>query len=129
VELKAMRRAYRIIENDSLDENHFPVIAVFNEIANEYFVETISSLAEGIGFGVNYGRCFFKRDFEESGISIDENFDGVEFGLHNGEEIVVDYKTLFYYLNLACKSHIEDFPQDREEVEKILRKVKERFNL
>ena len=124
-----MKREYRLVDNDMLSDKHFPIRAVFNSISDASFVETISSLTEGVGFGVEYGACIFPSDLDEFEIAARGTFDGVEFGLHNGEEVVVDYQTFYYYLTKVCGCYIEDIPWDKDKIEKILEKVKKRFNL
>jgi len=125
-----MKNGYRLLEKDMLAENHFPIQAIFNSISGSLFIETISSLVHGIGFGVEYGACIFSNDLDEYEIaSREEVLDGVEFGLHNGEEVVVNYQTFYYYLRKACESYVEEFPDDKEKTKVILKSVVDRFNL
>ena len=124
-----MKRQYRLVDADMLNTDHFPIRAVFNSISDNSFIKTISSLAEGIGFGVEYGACTLPADLDEFEIATRGTFDGVEFGLHNGDEIIVDYKTFYYYLNTACECYKKDFPNDREEIDEILEKVRAKFGL
>ena len=124
-----MIRKYRLNDSDLLSDKHFPISDVFNLISDKSFVETISPLSEGVGFGVEYGACTFSGDLDEFDIATRGTFNGVEFGLHNGEEIIVDYQTFHYYLKKACECYVEDFPDDKEKIEEILEKVREKFNL
>ena len=87
-----MKRDFRIDKSDLLNNNHFPIKAVFNSIPDSTFVRTITPLSEGIGFGVEYGACIFPNDLDDYDIATQGTFDGVQFGLHNGEEITVDYQ-------------------------------------
>ena len=56
-------------------------------------------------------------------------FDGVEFGLHNGEEVVVDHATFYYYLQKSCDVYLSEYPQDKEVITSLLQKVKDRFDI
>jgi len=124
-----MKRDYRLSDNDMLSTDHFPIKAIFNSISDRAFVETLNPLCQGIGFGVEYGACVFYNDLDEYDKTTMEKFDGVEFGLHDGQEIVVDYKTFYYYLQKACMAYLEDFPENREKLSEILEKVKQQLNL
>ena len=124
-----MKKEYRLIDKDMLSDKHFPIKAIFNSISDNLFVDTISPLAKGIGFGAEYGACIFSSDLDEYEIAKRGVFEGVEFGLHNREGIIVDYQSFYYYLNKVCQYYVEDFPQDKEKIEKILQKIKEKFNL
>jgi len=124
-----MKREYRLTDKDMLSDNHFPIKAVFNSISDSSFVSTLKPLGDGIGFGVEYGACIFPSDLDEYDIATSGTFDGVQFGLHNGEDVVIDLSTFYAYLKKVCAVYVEDFPQDSEKINEILSKVKQRFNL
>lgn len=63
----------------------------------------------GIGQGIEVAVCLFLDDAE-----------GVEFSLHSGEEIVVDYSTFYWYLNKACERYVLLHPADGEKVKEYL---------
>ena len=124
-----MKNGYRLVDKDMLSDNHFPIQVVFNSISSKLFIETISPLAYGIGFGVDYGACLFANDLDEYEIAMRGTFDGVEFGLHNGEEVLVDYQTFYYYLRKACESHVKEFNDDDKKIKMILKRVEVQFNI
>ena len=124
-----MRRLDKLNDSDLLDiEKHFPVQVVFNNLHLEDFLSRIvNGVSEGHGFGVDYGACVFPGDLDEYDIETSGTFEGVEFGLHNGAEVLLDYKTFYYYLEKVCNRYCEDFPKDREIIEKSLEKFRLRF--
>ena len=124
-----MKREFRLTDKDILSLDHFPIKAVFNSIPDRLFIETISSLCQGIGFGVEYGSCLFYSDLDEYDKSFIELFDGVRFELHNGEEIEIDNGTFYYYLQKVCLTFIEDYPEKSEKIFEILKKVKQQLRL
>lgn len=122
-----MKREFRLKDDDMLKENHFPVKAIFNMVNGERLLKVLTGISEGKGFGENYGACVFPDDLDEYEIATNGIFDGVEFGLHNGEEIVIDYKEMLYYLSKICNDYISDYPESKFEIEKLLEKYKEKF--
>ena len=124
-----MKRDFRITEKDMLDTRHFPISAIFNSIPDDTFIRTITPLGDGSGFGVEYGACVFPNDLDEYEITTSGIFEGVQFGLHNGEEIVVDYPTFYYYLDIVCSIYLEDYPKDSEKIKEILSKTKQTLRL
>ena len=124
-----MRRLDKLNDSDLLDiEKHFPVQVVFNDLYIEDFLDTVENyLSEGQGFGVNYGDCSFPDDLDEYDIETRGTFEGVEFGLHSGTEVLLDYKTFYYYLEKVCNRYCEDFPENKQAMEKALEKFRLRF--
>ncbi|MBC1232567.1 ribonuclease toxin immunity protein CdiI [Listeria booriae] len=114
---------------DLLDSSHYPVQAVFNMISDSRFTNIIGYISEGIGFGEEYGACTFPEDLDEYDIANGEGFDGVEFGLHSGEEIILDYQTLYIYLNKACENYIEKHPEANTQIQEYLEKYKKKYNI
>ncbi|MBC1499829.1 hypothetical protein HB943_04375 [Listeria weihenstephanensis] len=96
---------------DLLDSSHYPVQGVFNMICDNRFIKIIGYISEGVGFGEEYGACMFPRDLDEYDIANGEGFDGVEFGLHSGEESVLDYQTFYIYLKKTCENYTEKYPE------------------
>jgi hypothetical protein len=122
-----MKREFRLTEEDLLSEEHFPVMAVFDMIPDNRFVKTIKCISEGHGFGENYGACTFPADLDEYDIATIGTLNGVEFGLHNGQEITLDYNTFYCYLKKVCVNYIQDFPEDANEISNLLLKFKTLF--
>jgi hypothetical protein len=114
----------RLTEKDLLKQEHFPAIAFFNAIKNSEFVDTIDQISKEIGRGFDEVDCSFSNDLEPD----EEPFEGVEFALGN-QEVILDYKTYFYYLELACLKYINEFPNDKQVIEKYLSLIIEKYNL
>ena len=55
-----------------------------------------------------------------------EFYEGAEFGLHSGEEIIITPKELLYYLNLICKKYCQDYLKNQEEILKWLEIYKDK---
>ncbi|MBC1529079.1 hypothetical protein HCJ07_01760 [Listeria booriae] len=124
-----MKNETRLKDADLLDSSHYPVQAVFNMISDSRFTKIIGYISEGIGFGEEYGACTFPGDLDEYDIANGEGFDGVEFGLHSGEEIILDYQTLYIYLNKACENYIEKHPEANTQIQEYLEKYKKKYNI
>ena len=114
----------KLQDKDLLEQNHFPVIAFFNAVPSSNFMRTVEQMSAGIGTGINSVDCSFPDDVEED----EEKFDGVRFSVHD-EEVVINYETFYYYLNLACKNYVDAFPDDRSEFKNYLTSIREQYNL
>lgn len=110
-------------------EEHFPVKAMFNMVADYRFKRVARALSNNSGFGENYGDCCFWDDLDEYDQANTEFFDGVEFWLHNDERVVISYKELLYYLEIACAGYCEDHPEDTEEIRGYINDFKVRNHL
>ena len=124
-----MKRDIRLNDQNMLDKEHFPVQAVFNMVSDDRFIQIIEGISVGRGFGENFGACVFPDDLDEYDIATGGIFIGVEFGLHSGEEVIIDYETLYKYLQIICSSFIEDYPDKQETLNKLLNKYKQKYNI
>lgn len=122
-----MKREFRLLDKDMLSEQHFPIKAVFDMVSDDRFIRILEGISEGRGFGENYGACVFPDDLDEYDLATSGTLEGVEFGLHNGEEIIVDYETLLYYLNIVCDGYIQDYPDDKAVTERFLERYKKKL--
>lgn len=98
----------RLNEDELLDKSHLPVLIVMNMISEKRFLGILESISKGIGFGEEYGACTLPDDLDEFDKANGEELDGVEFGLHSGEEVVIDYETFYYYLKKLCDKYIKN---------------------
>jgi len=105
-------------------KKHFPVYVFFNMISENDFLDIYESFSKGIGRGIEVAVCLFPDNVD---IETDK-FDGVEFSLHSGEEVVIDYSTFYFYLNKACKRYLQIHNSDQKKLMALLRKIKQRFN-
>lgn len=122
-----MKREFRIQTEELLSECHYPVKALFDMVSDERFVPVIEGIGQGKGFGENYGACVFWNDLDEYDKQEIEEYEGAEFGLHNGDEIIIDYSSLYYYLNKICTDYIEDFPNSKNKIDIILKKYEKKY--
>ncbi|MCL1852415.1 MAG: ribonuclease toxin immunity protein CdiI [Peptococcaceae bacterium] len=114
-----MKRDFRLQDTEMLCEEHFPVQAVFNAVNDTRFIKVIQGISQGQGFGENYGACVFPGDLDDYDIEMGV-FEGVEFGLHNGDEILLDYPTFYYYLKKVCDGYVQEYPQEQEIIVSLL---------
>ena len=121
-----MNREFRIEDNELLDSSHYPVKVLFDMVSDERFEKVIWGICNNIGFGENYGACVFWDDLDDYDKANTEIYEGAEFGLHNGEEIIITPKELLYYLNIVCNKYCEDYFKDKEEIMKWLAIYKEK---
>ena len=56
-------------------------------------------------------------------------FEGVEFGLHNGDEILLDYQTFFYYLKKICADYVQDYSQEQELINSLINSFKATYQI
>ena len=101
-----------ILDTDELlDDSHMPVLMVMNMVKEKRFLAVLEALSKGNGFGENYGACTLPEDLDDFDRANGEELDGAEFALHSGEGVVINFKTLYYYLKILCdkyvKNHIE----------------------
>lgn len=110
-------------EQDLLEKEHFPVMTFFNTIQYHDFVNIVEQMSLGIGIGINVVVCCFPGDVEE-----EERFCGVMFSLHD-KEIIIGYQNFFYYLSLACKDYLNNFPEDESVLGEYLNTIRNEYNL
>jgi hypothetical protein len=110
-----------------LRDTHIPVIVFFSIISNKgQFVHIIEHLSNGNGYGYEFAVCLFPDD-----VTVDsEKFgDGVEFSLHSGEAVVLSYEEFYYYLKKACMRYLEKYSEEQDVINRILEKVRKRYNI
>lgn len=98
---------FRLNENELLDKSHLPILMIMNMIDEKRFLTVLEAISKGNGFGEEYGACTLPDDLDEFDKANGEALDGVEFGLYNGEEVVIDFQTFYYYLKIICDRYIK----------------------
>lgn len=93
--------------DELLDNSHMPVLMVMNMISEKRFLAVLKALSEGNGFGEEYGACTLPDDLDEFDKANGESLNGAEFALYSGEETVIDFKTLYYYLKILCAKYVK----------------------
>lgn len=122
-----MVNIFRIEEDELLNKNHFPVKALFDMVSDARFVKVIEGISKGTGFGENYGACVFWNDLDDYDKENIEKYEGAEFGLNNGEEIIIGYLDIFYYLEIVCEKYCKKFPEDSQKINVLLKNYKEKY--
>lgn len=87
-----------ITEADLLKAEQFPVAALINEAANADIIEFVENLANGVGSGFNYSNCSFWDDLDEYDQANTPKFDGLWVSNESGEEVIVSFDDVSYYL-------------------------------
>lgn len=117
----------RLNENELLDKSHLPVLMILNMIDEKRFLTVLEAVSKGNGFGEEYGVCTLPDDLDEFDKANGEELDGVEFGLYNGEEVVIDFKTFYYYLNIICDKYIKKNFKETDIVNRFLMDYSKKF--
>ena len=71
---------------------------LINEASNSDIIEFVENLVQGVGSGYNYTSCSFWNDLDEYEQTNVPHFDGVWVGNEAGEEVIISYRDLLYYL-------------------------------
>lgn len=105
------------------DKKLFPMIAFFNSVGDNSFIDIVDSLTRGVGASYNSVHCHFPGDMDEYELVVERGGkvpEGIEFSFDWGEEVVVDTPTFRHYLTLACEAYMRDHPEDRARIEELL---------
>lgn len=126
---KKMNKYFRIHDHELLSDTHFPVKALFDMVQDLRFKDIIKSISCNRGFGENYGACVFWNDLDDYDKQNTPLYEGAEFGLHNGEEVIIDLKELLYYLEVVCDKYCKEHPEDNEIINAYIIDFKKNNNL
>lgn len=124
-----LKNKFRIEDKELRNISHFPVKALFDMVSDARFIEVMEGVSKGIGFGENYGACVFWNDLDDYDKENISKYEGAEFGLNDGEAIIIGYEDLFYYLTVMCQKYCEEFPSERKKINTILHCYKSRFGI
>ena len=117
----------RLNEDELLDKSHLPVLMIMNMVSEKRFLIVLEAISKGNGFGEEYGVCTFPDDLDEFDKVNGEELVGVEFGLYSGEEIVIDFKTFYYYLKIICAKFLKTHSEQANIVHAFLKDYTNRF--
>lgn len=120
-----MERNPYIKEYDLQQEEHFPIYVFFNLIKEKEFLEVCNNFSKGIGQGIEVATCLFLDEADNN----ENKTGGVEFSLHSGEEVEVNYSIFYWYFNKACQRYVELRPDDGQKIKEYLNTIKFRFNI
>ena len=124
-----------IDEKDMLRESDRVAVDVINYDVRSSFMTMLELLSQGAGIGTDMGGCGFWEDLGESNDDYYEPFDGVEFydgPQFDGEEpksIVLSVEDTYYYLKVASKAYIEEYPERAQRVEELLEAYRKNFDI
>lgn len=119
-----MSRDFRIYDHELLTDVHFPVKALFNMVPDHRFKDTIKAISKNTGFSENYGACVFWNDLDDYDKENIPLYKGAEFGLHNGEEVIIQPHELLYYLEIVCDKYGKDHPEDMKIIQQYIHNFK-----
>ena len=94
-----MYRFY-LTEENLLKAEQFPMVALINEAANSDIIEFVENLVNGVGSGYNYSNCSFWEDLDEYDQANTSKFDGLWVTNEGGEEVIVSFNDVSYYLEM-----------------------------
>ncbi|MBR3621703.1 MAG: hypothetical protein IKN56_09370 [Clostridia bacterium] len=117
-----------IIENDLKQESHFPMMALFNEAANSDVVEFLNNINNEVGSGYNFTTCCFWSeldDYDKQGIP---EFSGLLIETEDGEQLVISYFDLLYYLKLGCHAFVADHPEFSSKITELIEEFKVKYS-
>lgn len=117
----------RLNEDELLDKSHLPVLMVMNMISEKRFIKVLEAISKGNGFGEEYGACTLPDDLDEFDKANGEELDGVEFSLHNGEEVIIDHQTFYYYLSILSDKYINQNIEQATIVKTLLANYSKKF--
>ncbi|MDM1408406.1 ribonuclease toxin immunity protein CdiI [Myroides sp. DF42-4-2] len=105
------------------DDNLFPVEAFFYTLPTAKFIDTLMGFSNKIGVGFEDTVITFPEELDDN----EEKFEGVEFSVLN-EEVVISNKDFLKYLYIACGLFVEDYPDKKDIVEELFRKISNNYN-
>lgn len=88
-------------DEDMLQPNHFPAIALVNEAYNSDPLSFIKNLSQEIGSGYNYTTCSFWSELDEYDQGQIDKYEGLLVETENGDEVIVSMKEITHYLEIA----------------------------
>lgn len=118
-----MHAKFRIEQLNDYKDKYFPVKAFLNAIPDNYFLIVLANMNNGTGASFDEVHCEFPGDLEPD----EEAFEGVMFSVLD-EEIIIDHKTLYKFLQQASGVYLEDNSHDVDELNRLLEEFKETYN-
>ncbi|MBR4670683.1 MAG: hypothetical protein IKO84_08790 [Butyrivibrio sp.] len=118
---------FKLNENDLIEREHLPIMLIMNMVSEERFLSVLEALSDGHGFGEECGACTLPDDLDDFDRANGENLDGAEFGLYSGGAVIIDYKTLYFYLKIICDRYLKENVIQSDIVIAYLEKFRSRF--
>ena len=119
----------KLNEYDLLKKSHLPVLLIFNMVSEGRVLSVIEALSKGKGFGEEYGACTLPDDLDEFDKANGEELNGAEFALYNGEEVIIDFQTLYYYLKIICDRYANANNEQADTINSYLNDFIKRFSI
>lgn len=98
----------------------FQVKAFFNAVPKRDFLEVLQHFSEGISRSYNEIYCIDRAPGQIA--------DGIAFGVVE-DEVVLSNKDFLVQLEKECAAYLQDTPQNYNEVQQLLVKIKARFEV
>lgn len=119
-----MKNIIDLFDNEKKDLS--PMINYFISLSDKKFLKVLRCFSEGVGYGDEYHMCTFSSDLDPW----DEDYfeSGIEFLDGTGESditIIVDNDTFYKYLEIIANQYVKNYPDDKSEVEVLLKKTKQ----
>lgn len=113
-----------------LKKDHLIVKDMFNSYwITRDFTKVLYLLSEGIGYGGDQIGFTFWNDLDEySKTFYNKEFNGVEI-YYIDDELIIDYESLFYYIKIAVDNYLNVYPDDKNKINNMLYKIKDRFKI
>jgi len=116
-----------ITEEQLLNENHYPVIMVFNSASEEDFPYVMECLSNAVCYENNGGGFIFWDDLDEYEQHNTKKFEGICFEPSWGESIIISYADVLYYIEISCKNYLLRFPDKNELLKSLITSYKYKF--
>lgn len=105
----------------------------YQAMGDERFLKVLNKYANEQGYGIEHVWCTFANDFEpweddyfgETGIAYYFDYPAVE----KDEIVILNYETFYRYLKEASIEYLERNSNNKEEVENLLKNIRERYNI
>ena len=115
-----------LTEEDQLHPSHFPAIALVTDGFNHGVINFLTTLNKGVGIDYDSSGCSFWNDLDEHDRLSYKKFDGILSYIDLGDEVVVSYKDMLYYICLVF-DRFESDTKTKQEVSKLIEEYKKNY--
>lgn len=98
---------------------------------DNYLMKALNNYADGQGFGEEASACYFSTETVKG----EEDYleDGVCYFFYQAttqpKDIIISYDKFYGYLLYAVEKYLKKYPENKDEVENLLSKIRERFSI
>ncbi|MFI8623181.1 ribonuclease toxin immunity protein CdiI [Bacillus altitudinis] len=105
----------------------------FQVMGDERFLTIMDKFSKKEGYGIEHVWCVFADDYEEW----EEDYfgeEGIAFyfdypALQEDEEVILDYETLYEYLDEIVEFYLVRHPENKLEIDNYMKKIKLKYNI